>query len=149
MARTSTTGISVSVSMGTSVGVTSTSTGTAVGADVGAAVAGAAVAVRTAVAAGAPPPDGPAVAVAVAVGVAVGIVVAVGACAQRGPLMVFPFNATVAAFCARIRRFKVAPELIAVVSATLAVTTFPMNAVFEPSVRSEEHTSELQSRLHL
>ena len=53
---------------------------------------------------------------------------------HTGPEMVLPFNTTVAAACAKIRPFKVAPEFMAVVSATLAVTIFPMNEVFEPRV---------------
>ena len=61
-------------------------------------------------------------------------VVVVVATEHTGPEMVLPFNTTVAAACAKIRPFKVAPEFMAVVSATLAVTIFPMNEVFEPRV---------------
>jgi hypothetical protein len=54
--------------------------------------------------------------------------------AHVGPVIVLPFNVTVAAACDKIRPFNVAPAFMAVVSATLAVTTFPLNEVVVPKV---------------
>lgn len=66
--------------------------------------------------------------------VGVGVGVEVGAAAQLGPVMVFEFSVTVAPAPAKTRPFSVAPEFRAVVSATLAVTIFPMKVVPEPRV---------------